>query len=266
VNYATPILSDPLAAPYLGPISFHGWDSLTYPDATLTGIAALAQQYNKPVWCEELGYDAAANVRSPTPFPTWDYAFKTAQVYYKALKLAGVSTADYWEFENDFPLLQTNPTVLYPSYYVVQTELTSFTPGEQMVAANSDTSTILSMAATDGATGKLVVQAMNTGTTDQQVTITGLPVGISMTLLRSSATENAATVATFTSTDGTLTVTLPASSMSTLSGLRPAPARPPVRGPVPPVPPPPTPLPMIMAYNDLLGRIQRLPIRGLVQI
>src|SRR5256885_429709 len=38
VKYCTTILSDPGAAPYLGPISFHGWDSLTYPDSTLTAI------------------------------------------------------------------------------------------------------------------------------------------------------------------------------------------------------------------------------------
>jgi O-glycosyl hydrolase len=261
VAYATPILSDPATAPYLGPISFHGWDSLTYPDSTLTGIAALAQQYNKPVWCEEVGYDAAANTRTPSPFPTWDYAIKTAEVYSRVMSLANASVADYWEFENDFPLLQTNPTVLYPSYYVVQTDMTTFAPGEQVVAASSDTSTILSLAATDGKTGRVIVQAINTSTTDQTVTISGLPVGAVMTLLRSSATENAATIASYTAGDGTITLTLPASSVSTLSGKRPAPAPPPVRDP-PPVLPPPTPDPAFL--GTLFGSGTEPPVRILL--
>ena len=103
VAYATPILSDPAAAAYLGPISFHAWDSLTYSDATLTAIAALGQQYNKPIWCEEVGFDANAFNETPAPFPTWTYAIQTAEVYNKVLKLTGASVADYWEFENDFP-------------------------------------------------------------------------------------------------------------------------------------------------------------------
>jgi O-glycosyl hydrolase len=238
VNYATPILSDPGAAPYLGPISFHGWDSLTYPDSTLTAIAALGQQYNKPIWCEEVGYDAAANVRTPLPFPAWDYAIKTAQVYNRVITLAGVSVADYWEFDNDFPLLQTGPTVLYPAYYVTQTELASFTPGEQMVAANSDTASILSMAATDGPSGRVVLQAINTAATDQTVTFSGLPTGIMMSLIRSSATENAVNLGTLTAGDGTITLTLPASSICTFSGIRPASARPPTQDPTPIFPPP----------------------------
>jgi O-glycosyl hydrolase len=245
VAYATPILSDPAAAPYLGPISFHAWDSLTYPDSTLTAIAALGQQYNKPIWCEEVGFDAGAFSESPAPFPTWSYAIQTAEVYNKVLKLAGASVGDYWEFENDFPLLQTNPTVLYPSYYVVNTDMTSFSPGEQMVTANSDTSTILSMAATNGTTGNLVVQAINSASTDQVVTITGLPVGMTMTLTRSSATENAASIGAFTAADGTITINLPASSVSTFTGIRPAAVAPPSTDPLVPLAPLPSdPLPL----------------------
>jgi O-glycosyl hydrolase len=260
VNYATTILSDPGAAPYLGPISFHGWDSLTYPDSTFTAIAALAQQYNKPVWCEEVGYDAAAFSKTPAPFPTWDYAIKTAQVYNKVLKLAGASVGDYWEFENDYPLLQTSPTVLYPAYYVVNTIMQSFTPGEQMVAANSDTSSILSMAATDGVSGRVVVQAINAGTTDQMVTLSGLPAGITMSLTRSSATENAAGIGNFTAADGTITLILPASTVCTFSGIRPTSARPPAQDPTLIFP---TPSPgQIVPIGTLLGPPVGAPVNS----
>ncbi len=269
VAYATPILSDPAAAPYLGPISFHAWDSLTYSDATLTAIAALGQQYNKPIWCEEVGFDANAFNETPAPFPTWSYAIQTAEVYNKVLKLTGASVADYWEFENDFPLLQTGPTVLYPSWYVVNTELTSFTPGEQMIAANSDTSSILSMGATDGPTGRIVVQAINTQAADQVVTISGLPIGMAMTLVRSSATENGATIGTFVAANGSITLTLPGSSVCTFTGNRVTPARPPGRDPgglfPPPVPSDP-PLPSSDVLTPVTGSLPTRPtVRGAIR-
>src|SRR5205823_4101670 len=50
VNYAKPILDDPDAAPYLGPISYHTWWSETEPDSVYTAIRDLGKQYNKPIW------------------------------------------------------------------------------------------------------------------------------------------------------------------------------------------------------------------------
>ncbi|HWB52898.1 MAG TPA: hypothetical protein VG722_01855, partial [Tepidisphaeraceae bacterium] len=70
VSFAQPILANAAAAPYLGPIAFHGWDSLSYADSVFQGIVSLAQQYNKQVWCTEEGYDALANTRNPLPFNT----------------------------------------------------------------------------------------------------------------------------------------------------------------------------------------------------
>jgi hypothetical protein len=57
-NYARPLLSDKTVTPFLGPLAFHSWDALSAPDAKYTEIAALGQQYNKPVWCTEAGHDA----------------------------------------------------------------------------------------------------------------------------------------------------------------------------------------------------------------
>jgi O-glycosyl hydrolase len=255
VAYATPILNNPGAAPYLGPIAFHGWDSLTYADSVFTGIAALGQQYNKPIWCEEVGYDALAFNQTPAPFPTWSYAINTAQVYYKVLKLAGATVGDYWEFQNDYPLLTNSSTpTLYPAYHVINTIMQNFTPGTQMIAADSDTGGVLSMGGMDGRSGRISVQAINTVSTSQSVTITGLPEGMTVGLVRSSATENSVSAGTFTVSGGSITLSLPASSVCMLSGIRPTTVRPPVRGPSPspsPAPPPTDPTPAPTLPTDL---------------
>ena len=220
VAFATPILADAAAAPYLGPISYHAWGSLGYAASVFSGIVTLADQYDKPIWCTELGYDPFAFNESPAPFPTWTFAIDTAETYYISLKLAQTSVDLYWEMQNDYALLSTNPTVLYPSYYVIQTLMQNFVPGSEMVAANSSTAPVESMAAKDPATGRLAIELINTGvTTTQTVTVTGLPAGLAMTQIRSDATENAVNEGTLTAnSNGTFTFSLPPQTVSTLTG------------------------------------------------
>ena len=220
VAYATPILADPRDAPYLGPISYHAWGSLGYAPSVFSGIVALANQYNKPIWCTELGYDPFAFNESPAPFPTWTFAIDTAETYYISMKEAQTTVDLYWEMQNDYALLGTNPTVLYPSYYVIQSLMQNFVPGSVMVAANSGTTSVESMAAKDPATGRLAIELINTGTTTTQtVTVTGLPAGLAMTQIRSDATENAVNEGTLVANaNGSFTFSLPPQTVSTLTG------------------------------------------------
>ena len=126
----------------------------------------------------------------------------------------------YWEMENDYPLLATSPTVLYPSYYVVQTMMQTYTSGMQMITANSTTSTLESMAARDPSTGRIAKTLINTGTTSTQtVNVNGLPAGIVMTQIRSDSTENAVNEGTLTANiSGTFTIAVPPQTVVTLSG------------------------------------------------
>jgi O-glycosyl hydrolase len=220
ISYDTTILADTAAAPYEGPIDYHAWGGIGYSQSTYNAIIALAQQYNKTIWCSELGDDPNSWQDSPSPFPTWGYAIDTAESYYVTMKEAQVSVDLYWEMENDFPLLSTNPTVLYPSYYVVQTLMQNFTPGVQMITANSSTTPVESMAAKDPTTGRLAIELINTGSsTTQTVTVTGLPVGIVMTQIRSDATDNAVNEGLLVAnSSGSFTFSLPAQTVVTLSG------------------------------------------------
>jgi PKD repeat protein len=216
-NYASAILSDPAALPYLGAVSYHSWNALNTADSTFTNIAALAQQYGKEVWCEEVGYDSAL-YQTPDTFKTWAYASKLAQTYQKVLKLSRATVADYWEYQNDYPLVDPTTFTPNPAFYVVRELQEGLRPGAQMVSATSDTPSVLALAGKHTANDTFMLQLMNTSTTSQQVTITGLP-SVNLALLRSSSSERSALIANYPQTPtGTITVTLPADSVSTLRG------------------------------------------------
>src|SRR5262249_3839649 len=157
---------------------------------------------------------------NPLPFPTWNYAFNTAADYVRLMKLAQTTINDYWEFMNDFPLLSTGPTTLYPSYYAAQTLMQNFPPGAVMFSTSTTTTSVLTMGADDPATGRIAIVVLNTGmSTTQTVTINGLPAGFTMQQTRSSSTENSANVGLLTtSAGGSFSFSLAPQTMSTLWG------------------------------------------------
>jgi hypothetical protein len=110
--------------------------------------------------------------------------------------------------------------VLYPAYYVVRTLMQNFTPGMQMITANSSTTPVESMAAKDPTTGRLAIELINTGTsTSQTVTVNGLPAGIVMTQIRSDASDNAVNEGILVAnSSGSFTFSLSAQTVVTLSG------------------------------------------------
>ena len=98
VGYATPILQNAQAAPYLGPFSFHSWDNPG--TSVLRPIVDLAHQYHRSVICPEVGIEGGAWADVPSPFPTWSYAWSLAQNYYNILKYGEATMALYWQYQN----------------------------------------------------------------------------------------------------------------------------------------------------------------------
>lgn len=224
-NYASAILSDPDARPYLGAISYHSWNALNTSDATFANIYALAQQYGKEVWCEEVGYDSQLHLQ-PSTFTTWTYATRLAQTYQKVLALSHATVADYWEYQDDYPLVNASTLQPNPAFYVVRELAEGLRPGAQVVSAISDDANILALAGKHDVNGTFMLQLINKSTAAQQVTVTGLP-DAKLALVRSSAAERIGFAGSQTPVGGTLTITLPADSVSTLKGgLLPATAAP----------------------------------------
>jgi regulation of enolase protein 1 (concanavalin A-like superfamily) len=217
-SYAKAILDDPDARPYLGPIAFHTWWSETIPASDWQTIADLAKQYDKPVWATEIGYDATAWTSTPWIFPTWQNARRIATTYHKAIKFAGASAALYWQYQDDFPLMSADTSDKYPAYHVVQQLVENFSKGTQIIGASSDTASILALAGKHVTADRFSSQLINTADADQVVTLTGLP-NNPITLVRSSlGGEEGKTIGTYTPTNGTLTLTIKAQSVSMLSG------------------------------------------------
>lgn len=223
VNYAAPILQDSVAKQYLGPISFHSWNS--WSTTTMESIYNFGKQYNIPVWCMELGTDPAA-WQNPSIFPTWNYALNLAKMYHIVLRHSGAVVIDYWEYGDDYPLVSTSGEP-YFSYYIVKQIADNFTVGTNIVETSSNDSEVLVLAGKIPA-DRLAVQLINSGSS-KSVNISGLS-DASYSLTRTSSGEKMKSIGTYAAANGNLTLTLPASSVSILagSGLIPPPSTGPV--------------------------------------
>ena len=209
-----PLLSNASVAPYLAPsVCFHSWSG---SDSEFRAVASLAKKYGKEVWITELGYDPFL-FTDKTIFSKWEYAWNLANNYYRVLKHSQASRLFYWEYQNDYPLL--NPMTLrpYPGYFVVKQLADHLPVGSQMVQATSKSTDILVLAAKHASRDVFMTQMINTRSSPITVTITGLP-QTTLTLERTSQTEQMVTIGSYPIVNGTLTLTLPANSISTLSG------------------------------------------------
>ena len=242
-EYIRTILEDAGAQPYLGPIAYHSWWSEDIAKSDWQKLVALADEFNKELWCDELNYYALAPSKTPWVFPTWDNAQRIANITAKALTWGGAEVAMYWQYQNDFPLMSYDTKNKYFSFHVVKQFVDHFNAGTQIVQADSDTSSVFSIAGRNVAKDKFATIAINNATTEQSVTFTGLPDG-PLTVVRNMKNIKSQTVGTFTPVNGTLTLTVPASSVTTLSG---------ALGDVPnePPPPPPASLPAGWASKDI---------------
>jgi O-glycosyl hydrolase len=216
-TFVTPVLSDTAISQYIGDIGWHTWNLDDFSDSAFTDLANVAKKYGKEIWATETGFDPLLFENDPAAFSTWDTAIKDAEIYVRSLNVLHTTVMDYWEDANDFPLV--SPTnVPFPAFYIIQGYDNNLTPGTQMVQAKSNDGEILSMAAKNTAINRFFSQVINEDASkSESVTFTGLP-NVPLTLTRSSATENAKVVGAFTPVGGKLTLTLPASSVSSLTG------------------------------------------------
>lgn len=212
IAYATSMLQDEAAQPYLGPLAYHSWDGQV-SDA----MYRLALEYKRELWCTEVGYDAMLYL-TPEVFGSWEHAWKLARNYHQVLQ-NGASVTHYWEYQDDFPLLDGATLTPYPSYYVVKQLADHLPGGSRIVSSRSSNNNILALAATH-ASG-VTVQLINTGAAPLEVQLTGLP-DSTMALIRTSPSQQLAYIDSYTVGDNSLTLVLPTQSISTLSTRLPA--------------------------------------------
>lgn len=173
VDYAKPILATEEIHPYLGPVCYHSWWSDNLPDEAFMEIAELANQYNKPVWCTELGYDAMLYKKEGNPYATWENGWRLAKVTHRVLKHSQATVTHYWTYQNNFPLLR-DPESPFPAYFAMK-QYTDYLPsGSTLVEASSSNDKIWAMAAVRDM-NYTMVNLLNTANHPVEVTLDNLP-------------------------------------------------------------------------------------------
>ena len=215
-DYARPLLEDKQIAPFLGPLAFHSWDVMSAPDAKYLQIAALAQQYNKPVWCTEAGHDAQL-WRAPNPWAGWDNALQTALAYERTLRLSGAEQMDYWTYQNNYPLLSADGAKPFPVWHVMQQMQSALPPGALVATASAGPSELRILPARGPGAGQfslLLINPIGAGT----ATLQGLPPGATLSI-EASTSETSLRVSRpqlKVSRAGSVSIFLPARSVVTV--------------------------------------------------
>jgi hypothetical protein len=171
VEFATLIMADSTIWKQLGPLSFHSWWSEKIPDSEFERVAAFAKAHNKPVWCAELGFDAAAH-KVKGMFQSWDYGLRLAKISHRMLKYAEVEVSMYWTWQNDYSIMSADLKTLYPSYYVTRHLVDFLNTGTQIVHSISSDPDLLSLSGIHE-DGKQVIQLINMKKTSVTVDILG---------------------------------------------------------------------------------------------
>ncbi|RPJ43357.1 MAG: hypothetical protein EHM21_11660 [Chloroflexi bacterium] len=176
MNYIEPIYAAEDIRPYLGPLSFHSWDSNS-SDVYLEEIGEYALKNGLEVWCTEGGWDPA-EWNFPSEFPTWKHAARLAEIYTRVLRDTRTTTLLYWEMMGkDYYIndgIKPFPALLY-----LQELQRHFPAGAQIVGTPADpvlTLTILSLAAKTPEDG-FSVELMNQVKPERRAHVSGLPDG-----------------------------------------------------------------------------------------
>jgi hypothetical protein len=144
VEFATMIMADSTIWKSLGPLCFHSWWSEKISDAEFERVAAFARAWNKPVWCDELGFDAEAH-KVKGMFQSWNYALRFARISHRMLKYAQVEVSMYWTWQNDYPIMSTDLKTMYPSYYMTRHQTDFLNTGTQIVHSTSSDPELLTI-------------------------------------------------------------------------------------------------------------------------
>jgi hypothetical protein len=216
-SYIEPFLKDATIQQYLGPIGYRTGEN---PGATqLQSIGVLSQTYGKPAWNMEsvlfLSYSPDSDPGGDYAMvSTWSYAWLIVDNFFKNLKYSHAAACLYRDWSH--PLLQAwdCSAQKFPSYHVVHQFAATFPVGSQVVDATSSDNAIWSLAAKKNAYFGILL--VNSTTGPKSVAITGIPNGAYQTAL-TDATNGMASQGGRTVTGGAITVTVPASSMLTIS-------------------------------------------------
>jgi glucuronoarabinoxylan endo-1,4-beta-xylanase len=217
-NWANPILGDPNMAAVVDIMGTHGYGQLR----NLSQPCTTCVQHGKPYWQTEVMNDNGGYSGSITNAQSW-----TTSIY-QALNKGGFSAYYYWwamNFTADNQGLvnysNTNWTFQIPKRLYAIGQFSRFIrPGSTLLTSSSSSASLESTAALP-ASGTVALVLSNTSTAAITATVTlknttALPATV--TPYVTSATQNQTQLAPVTVTNGTFTITIPATSVLTVAG------------------------------------------------
>src|SRR6185437_7353618 len=212
---ATLVLSDTSMDSMVDIMTTHGYGQLQ----NLSQPCTVWQQYNKPYWQTEVMEDKGGYDGSITNGQKWSTSI------YQSLNQGGFSAWFYWWAMNytsdDQGLVNysnTNWTYQIPKRLYTIGQFGRFMrPGSVLLTSTSSSSSLESTAAKP-TSGTIALVLSNTSTASISVTVTlsnlSTPPG-SITPFRTSSTENQVQLSPIPVSNGTFTITIPASSVVT---------------------------------------------------
>lgn len=221
---ATVILADPVARGYVGALATHLYDE---PVTNVQAMRALADRYGLPLWMSEFSVIAINTTRPSTAVPT---SLDWAMLMHDLLATYNVSAVDYlWGFigggDGLGALVNLNPHDSTPpgftrtrNFYYFGQYSRFVRPGAKRVAMASSDGSIKASAYFLDNTRTIV--AINPGSAPVTTTFDAPDLaGVGqLAQTRTSATESWATPGPLSVKGTSVTVTLPAQSVTTLAG------------------------------------------------
>ena len=216
------ILADPIARQYVGALATHLYDE---PVSNISQMKTLSDQYQLPLWMTEFTMGAMGTTGRPEDPFSW------ASLMHDLISTYNVSAVDYlWGFFGEWEgnattLISLNNTgATYDGYTLNKTYYTTgqfsrfIEPGSTRIQATSTDAAIQTTAYVSGS--ELVFVAINTNHGSQDVTfnLSGLPSSAQFELVRTSATENWATLPSVSLSESSFTATLLGNSITTFIG------------------------------------------------
>jgi hypothetical protein len=125
------------------------------------------------------------------------------------------SVLTYWEYGDDYALVNPSTLQPYPAFHVVKQLADQLLPGTDIVESASSNSGILVFSGRTRSTGSFMVQMINTTSATEVANLSGLP-NSPLTLRRISSAESGVTVGDYNPSNGALTFNLPPKSINTL--------------------------------------------------
>ena len=214
VEFATMIAADSTIWKDLGPLCFHSWWAEKMPDSEFERIANFAKAWNRPVWCDELGFDAMAwKIKGMNE--SWDYAFRFAKISHRIFKYAEVEVSMYWTWQDNYGIMSADTKTKYPSYYVTLHYTDFLNSGTQILHSISSDPEILALCGINDE-GKYVIQIINTKKEKVNIEISGFSKSLSKSVTTTQKINWKEGVVQLKSTGGKMVAEIESESLNTL--------------------------------------------------